>query len=37
MAVQGGAPAAELQGARIILRDKRADDAENDYRGWISR
>jgi len=35
MAVQGGTPAGELQGGRIILRDKRADDAENDYR-WRS-
>lgn len=35
MAVQGGTPEGELKGARIILRDKRADDAENDYR-WRS-
>ncbi len=35
MAVQGGAPEGELKGARIILRDKRSDDAENDYR-WRS-
>ena len=35
MAELGGAPQAELRGARIILRDKRADDAENDYR-WRS-
>ena len=28
-------PGEPLQGARIILRDKRADDAENDYR-WRS-
>ena len=35
MAVQGGAPEGGLKGARIILRDKRADDAENDYR-WRS-
>ena len=35
MAVQGGDPAAELKGARIILRDKQAGDAENDYR-WRS-
>ncbi|SUZ52308.1 uncharacterized protein METZ01_LOCUS5162 [marine metagenome] len=35
MAVQGGTSEGGLQGARIILRDKRADDAENDYR-WRS-
>jgi RimJ/RimL family protein N-acetyltransferase len=35
MAIQGGAPEGELKGARIILRDKRSDDAENDYR-WRS-
>ena len=35
MAVQGGDPARELKGARIILRDKQAGDAENDYR-WRS-
>ncbi|MAF37423.1 MAG: GNAT family N-acetyltransferase [Chloroflexi bacterium] len=35
MAVQGGDPAAELKGARIVLRDKRFEDAENDYR-WRS-
>ena len=35
MAVQGGDPAAELNGARIVLRDKRFEDAENDYR-WRS-
>jgi len=35
MAVQGGTPARELKGGRIILRDKRPDDAENDYR-WRS-
>jgi len=35
MAVQGRDPAPELKGARIILRDKQAGDAENDYR-WRS-
>ena len=35
MAVPGGGPYSELYGGRIILRDKRADDAENDYR-WRS-
>ena len=35
MAVKGGDPAAELKGARIVLRDKRFEDAENDYR-WRS-
>ena len=35
MAVQGGDPATELKGARIVLRDKRFEDAENDYR-WRS-
>lgn len=35
MAVPGGGPYSELYGGRIILRDKRSDDAENDYR-WRS-
>jgi RimJ/RimL family protein N-acetyltransferase len=35
MAVQGGDPARELKGARIVLREKQAGDAENDYR-WRS-
>ena len=35
MAVQGETPQRELKGGRIILRDKRAGDAENDYR-WRS-
>ena len=35
MAVPGGGPYSELYGGRISLRDKRSDDAENDYR-WRS-
>ena len=35
MAVPGGGPYSELYGGRVILRDKRSDDAENDYR-WRS-
>ena len=35
MAVPGGGPYSELYGGRIILRDKRSNDAENDYR-WRS-
>ena len=35
MAERAEANQGELRGARIILRDKRADDAENDYR-WRS-
>ncbi|MEC9280485.1 MAG: hypothetical protein VX947_06305, partial [Chloroflexota bacterium] len=35
MAVPGGGPYSELYGGRIILRDKRSDDAEKDYR-WRS-
>ena len=35
MAVPGGGPYSELYGGRIVLRDKRSDDAENDYR-WRS-
>ena len=35
MAAQGESPYSELQGGRIVLRDKRPDDAENDYR-WRS-
>ncbi len=35
MAEAGDAPYARLQGARIVLRDKKFEDAENDYR-WRS-
>ena len=35
MAEVGDAPYARLQGARIVLRDKKFEDAENDYR-WRS-
>ena len=35
MATPGGGPYSELHGGRVILRDKRPDDAENDYR-WRS-
>ncbi|MDE0719978.1 MAG: GNAT family N-acetyltransferase [Dehalococcoidia bacterium] len=35
MADAGDAPYARLQGARIVLRDKKFEDAENDYR-WRS-
>ena len=35
MAEVGDAPYARLQGARIVLRDKQFEDAENDYR-WRS-
>jgi len=35
MAEAGDAPYARLQGARIVLRDKQFEDAENDYR-WRS-
>ena len=35
MAEAGDAPYARLEGARIVLRDKKFEDAENDYR-WRS-
>ena len=35
MSEAGDAPYARLQGARIVLRDKKFEDAENDYR-WRS-
>lgn len=35
MAEAGDAPYGRLQGARIVLRDKKFEDAENDYR-WRS-
>ena len=35
MAEAGDAPYARLQGGRIVLRDKKFEDAENDYR-WRS-
>ena len=35
MVEAGDAPYARLQGARIVLRDKKFEDAENDYR-WRS-
>ena len=35
MAEAGDAPYTRLQGARIVLRDKKFEDAENDYR-WRS-